>query len=142
MKRTTFFLLLGLLPACATPRKARIAAAPAAGPRTFYGVLPCQLDCQHVRTELTIMDSHRFAMEETFRTRQGAENIEQSWGEWAIVPGHGNNPKAQVYELTSDQFEQEKYFLRVGADALRALDDRGAEISTKDNVMLKRIKNK
>lgn len=142
MKRASLLLLLALLPACVTSGPAKKSGTSPTGPRTYYGILPCPLDCRNVGTELTIMEGHRFALEETFHTKQGADTVEQSFGEWTLVSGHGKDPNAKMYELTSEQFEQERYFLRVSDDVLRALDEQGSAIATKDNVMLKRIKNK
>ena len=132
-----------LISACATPRRSeRTSASAPAGARTYYGILPCPLDCKNVVTELTLLSNHQFSMEENYRSNQEADKIEQSWGEWSMVEGNSSHAKAQIYELISDQFEQERYFLRVSDDVLRALDEQGEEVLTKQNVTLKRIKNK
>jgi hypothetical protein len=142
MKRIAVALMLALMPACSMNHTVKKADAPsAAGAETYFGVLPCPLECKDVRTELTLFANHKFSMEETFRTMQDPDKTEQSWGEWALVAGRGTKAPAKIYELTSDQFEQERYFLRVSNDVLRALDEEGAELLTKENVTLKRIKN-
>jgi hypothetical protein len=143
MKRVLAAAAVAFLSACAAhrPGPARPAAAPAAPQaRTFFGVLPCPLDCQDVRTELTLFEQgHRFALVETFEGTPEGTRTEQSWGEWTLVPARGDK-QPTIYELTSEQFEEERYFMKVSDNELRALDHQAREISTKMNVTLKRVK--
>lgn len=138
--RTALLCVLLLMPACAARKPAAPPTpVPAAG-RTFVGALPCPFECDSVRTEITFFDQgHRFAMEETFLGLPDGNQIERSFGEWTILRGHGGNPTAEVYELISEQFEEERYFLKVGDDVLRALDDQGRDIRTTRNVMLRKV---
>lgn len=119
-----------------------MAASQAPEGRLYRGVLPCPLDCKNIRTELILFDQgRRFQMKETVLGSAVGELVIESRGEWSMLSGHSKDPKAQVLELTSEQFEQERYFLRVNNDTLRALDERGKEISTTENVTLREVKN-
>jgi hypothetical protein len=133
--------MLVLLPACAGRRPATPKAPPGAPPsRAYFGVLPCEQACKSVRTTITFFDEGRkFRMEETFQGLPEGDQTEQSAGEWAVLRGHGGDPAAEVLELTSEQFEEERYFLKVSDDELRALDRQGRELHTPENVTLKRI---
>ena len=142
MKASLLFFLL-LLSACAAARRAARPVPARVDARTYYGILPCPLDCQNVRTELTLFrNNHRFVMQEDFITKTGSASEEWSRGEWGVVNPRPGFPQGVVYELTSDDFEDERYFLQVDNQTLRALDESGHEIATKSNVTLKRVKTK
>src|ERR1044071_1289659 len=138
LRKCLLGLALLLLPACAAKKstgKPTMDVPSVTAGRTYYGVLPCPFDCKSVGTETTFFDyDHRFVMEETFIGLPGGESIEQTRGEWSTLKGHGGNPNAEVYELISEQFEDERYFLKVSDDELRALDRQGKEIRTNENV--------
>lgn len=142
--KIAFLVLLLPLSACAPQRHAVRRPAPERkDAKTYYGILPCPLDCQNVRTELTFFEkNHTFVMQENFVTKTGSASEEWSRGEWGLVRPRPGFPQGTVYELTSDDFEDERYFLQVDDQTLRALDESGHEIATNANVTLKRVKTK
>jgi uncharacterized lipoprotein NlpE involved in copper resistance len=151
MRRIWILLLMAplVLGACATGKASKKGPAAKTGlpseadsqakeGRTFVGTLPCPLDCESIRTELTLFDAgRRFTMKETVIGSAVGELVIESKGEWSTVSGHGKDSKATVFELTSDQFEQERYFLKVNASTLRALDEHGRDIKSTKNVLLR-----
>lgn len=118
MRRAALLLMIAGLAACATAPAERLVLGP------FKGVLPCA-DCPGVRTELTLTRKGEGWAEGTYRLVEtyidrGAPIV--TAGEWTTHRGDAADEDAVVYELNPDRPEAVRYFRKLSAGEIQALD--------------------
>jgi copper homeostasis protein (lipoprotein) len=107
----------------------------------FDGLRPCA-DCSGRQTRLTlyaegptIRTSGTFLLKDTYI---GRDVTNESAGRWRIVVGTPTDPKASIYELTSDKTGSQEFWLRVSPDELRLLDKERRDVTSPAPQVLRR----
>lgn len=107
----------------------------------YVGTLPCA-DCAGIRTELTLLSDGSgrasYWLKETYLGKPPKDATFESGGGWKVDPA-AHDSKAQVYRLTEARSSQTRFFLKVSADELLALDRSGKPIASKLDYSLKRL---
>jgi uncharacterized lipoprotein NlpE involved in copper resistance len=111
----------------------------------YAGTLPCA-DCRGIRTTVALYARDRLQTgdgtfdlsEEFLGTRDGDRRFDAR-GRWIVLRGTPTDVDATVYQLTVNQAKRVLYFLRVGDDALRLLDNQQREIRSPGNHALARV---
>lgn len=118
MRRAALALAILALAGCATTRAEPLTLGP------FQGVLPCA-DCPGIRTELTLTRKGEGRAEGTYRLSEtyidrGAAIV--TMGEWTTHRRDAADEDAVVYELNPDKPEAVRYFRKLSAGEIQALD--------------------
>jgi uncharacterized lipoprotein NlpE involved in copper resistance len=111
----------------------------------YAGTLPCA-DCRGIRTTVSLYAADRlqtgggsFALSEEFLGTRDGDRRFDTRGRWIILRGTPADVDATVYQLTVNEAKRVLYFLRVGDEVLRLLDNQQREIRSPGNYVLARL---
>lgn len=137
------FAMLALLAGCATgTQQSDITAEKQEA--VYQGTLPCR-NCAGIDIEVSLAGSEQasdaertFSLNASYREHPQNPPAENYSGQWNILSGSADDPKATVYELVPEAEGQVYYFLKIDEKTLELIDPQRRRFQNGEMLRLKR----